>query len=71
MLSLQYALNFDLRMLRARLSGTTCLGMTGDAMDDFARQVARLERTGKPDQITVGKLDTRRDISDARDVVPA
>lgn len=71
MLSLQYALNFGLRIVRARLFGTTGPGKTGDALNDFARQVARIERTGAPGTLHVGNLDTRRDISDIRDVVHA
>jgi GDP-4-dehydro-6-deoxy-D-mannose reductase len=71
MLSLQYSLNFGLRIVRARLFGTTGPGKTGDAMNDFAKQVAALERTGKPGQIRVGNLDTLRDVSDIRDVVRA
>lgn len=69
MLSLQYSLNFGLRILRARLFGTTGPGKTGDAMNDFARQVAQLEREGRPGSIRVGNLDALRDISDIRDVV--
>lgn len=69
MLSLQYSLNFDLRILRARLFGTTGPGKTGDAMNDFARQVARIERTGKPGCVRVGNLDSLRDISDVRDAI--
>ncbi len=71
MLSLQYSLNFGLRILRARLFGTTGPGKTGDAMNDFARQVARIERGGRSGQIKVGNLDTRRDISNVRDSVRA
>ncbi len=71
MLSLQYSLNFGQRIVRARLFGTTGPGKTGDALNDFARQVAALERTGRPGQIRVGNLDTLRDISDIRDVVRA
>ncbi len=71
MLSLQYALNFELRIVRARLFGTTGPGKTGDALNDFARQVARLERAGQPGELRVGNLDTRRDVSDIRDVVRA
>ncbi|HYA57050.1 MAG TPA: GDP-mannose 4,6-dehydratase [Thermoplasmata archaeon] len=71
MLSLQYSLNFGLRILRARLFGTTGPGKTGDALNDFARQVARLERTGRPGELKVGNLDTKRDVSDIRDVVKA
>ena len=71
MLSLQYALNFDLRILRARLFGTTGPGKTGDAMNDFAQQVAALERTGRGGKLKVGNLESRRDISDIRDVLKA
>lgn len=71
MLSLQYSLNFGLRILRARLFGTTGPGKTGDAMNDFARQVAQLEREGRPGSIRVGNLTGLRDISDIRDVVRA
>lgn len=71
MLSLQYSLNFGLRILRARLFGTTGPGKTGDAMNDFARQVAQIERTGRAGQIKVGNLETLRDVSDVRDAVRA
>jgi GDP-4-dehydro-6-deoxy-D-mannose reductase len=71
MLSLQYSLNFGLRILRARLFGTTGPGKTGDALNDFARQVASIERTERPGEIRVGNLDTLRDVSDIRDVVKA
>lgn len=71
MLSLQYSLNFSLRITRARLFGTTGPGKTGDALNDFARQVATLERTGKGGTIRVGNLDTLRDVSDIRDVIRA
>ncbi len=71
MLSLQYSLNFDLRIVRARLFGTTGPGKTGDALSDFARQVAAIERTGRAGQLKVGNLDSRRDISDIRDVLRA
>jgi GDP-4-dehydro-6-deoxy-D-mannose reductase len=68
MLSLQYYLNFDLRILRARLFGTTGPGKTGDAINDFAQQVAALERSGRGGQLKVGNLNARRDVSDVRDV---
>lgn len=47
--TLQYSLNFDLRIVRARLSGTTGPGMTGDALNDFAQQIASFERAGSPE----------------------
>jgi GDP-4-dehydro-6-deoxy-D-mannose reductase len=71
MLALQYSLNFQLRIVRARLFGTTGPGKTGDAMNDFARQIAAMEKTRKPGAIKVGNLDTRRDVSDIRDVIRA
>ena len=71
MLSLQYALNFDLRIVRGRLFITTGPGKTGDAVNDFAQQIVRREREGRPSELRVGNVDTRRDISDVRDVVRA
>ncbi len=69
--SYQYAVNFGLRIVRARLFGTTGPGKAGDALNDFAQQVARLERLGRPARLEVGNLEPRRDVSDIRDVVPA
>jgi GDP-4-dehydro-6-deoxy-D-mannose reductase len=69
MLSLQYALNFQLRIVRARLYIITGPGKQGDALNDFARQVARAEATGAPGTLKVGNLETRRDISDVRDAI--
>jgi GDP-4-dehydro-6-deoxy-D-mannose reductase len=71
MLSLQYSLNFGLRIVRARLFGTTGPGKTGDVINDFAQQIATIERTGRPGQLRVGNLDARRDVSDIRDVLRA
>ncbi len=68
-ISYQYYLNFGLRIVRARLFGTTGPGKTGDALNDFARQVARLEQAGVPATLRVGNLEPRRDISDIRDSV--
>jgi nucleoside-diphosphate-sugar epimerase len=70
-ISYQYAQNFGMRIVRARLFGTTGPGKTGDALNDFAQQVARLERGGKPAVLRVGNLEARRDVSDIRDAVPA
>jgi len=71
MLSLQYALNFDLRIVRGRLFITTGPGKTGDVLNDFAQRVAQLERQGQPGKLRVGNLEVRRDISDVRDIVRA
>ena len=71
MLSLQYSLNYGLRIVRARLFGTTGPGKTGDALNDFARQIAAIERTRTPGILRVGNLSTRRDVQDIRDAVRA
>ena len=71
MLSLQYSLNFGLRIVRGRLFITTGPGKTGDALNDFAARVAELERAGRPGKLRVGNLETRRDISDVRDITRA
>ncbi|MGA8710719.1 MAG: GDP-mannose 4,6-dehydratase [Thermoplasmata archaeon] len=71
MLSMQYSLNFGLRIIRGRLFITTGPGKTGDALNDFAQRVATVEREGRPGSLKVGNLDVRRDISDVRDVVRA
>ena len=70
-LSYQYAHNFGLRIAHARLFITTGPGKRGDALNDFAQQVVAVERTGRSGVLKVGNLDTRRDISDVRDVVRA
>ncbi len=69
--SFQYFRNFGLRVVRARLFGTTGPGKAGDALNDFAQQVARLERAGAPATLKVGNLETKRDVSDVRDSVLA
>jgi len=71
MLSMQYSLNFGLRILRGRLFITTGPGKTGDALNDFAQRVAAAERLGRPGVLRVGNLEARRDVSDVRDVVRA
>ena len=71
MLSLQYATNFGVRIVRGRLFITTGPGKSGDALNDFAQRVAAIERTGRPGKLRVGNLEVRRDISDVRDVIRA
>lgn len=43
----------------------------GFAVSSFARQIARIEAGLEPPLLRVGNLETRRDISDVRDVVDA
>jgi GDP-4-dehydro-6-deoxy-D-mannose reductase len=43
----------------------------GFAVSSFARQIARIERGLEPPTLRVGNLETRRDITDVRDVADA
>jgi GDP-4-dehydro-6-deoxy-D-mannose reductase len=66
-----YFERYGMRVLRYRIFGTTGPGKLGDSSNDFASQVAAIERTGKPGVLRVGNIDTKRDISDVRDAVRA
>jgi GDP-4-dehydro-6-deoxy-D-mannose reductase len=66
-----YFERYGIRVLRYRIFGTTGPGKLGDSSNDFASQVAVIERTGKPGVLRVGNIDTKRDISDVRDAVRA
>lgn len=66
-----YFERYGLRVLRFRIFGTTGPGKLGDSSNDFASQVAAIERSGKPGVLRVGNIDTKRDISDVRDAVRA
>jgi len=66
-----YFERYGMRILRYRIFGTTGPGKLGDSSNDFASQVAAIERNGKPGILRVGNIDTKRDISDVRDAVRA
>jgi GDP-4-dehydro-6-deoxy-D-mannose reductase len=66
-----YFERYGLRTLRYRIFGTTGPGKIGDSSNDFASQIAKIERTGQPGVLRVGNIDTKRDISDVRDSVRA
>lgn len=69
MLVYQYNRSYSLPFFSLRLFGTTGPGKSGDALNDFASQVAMAENNGGT--VKVGRLDVIRDISDVRDVVNA
>ncbi len=69
MLVYQYNRSYSLPFFSLRLFGTTGPGKAGDALNDFASQVAMAENNGGT--VKVGRLDVIRDISDVRDVVNA
>jgi len=66
-----YFERYGLRVFRYRIYGTTGPGKLGDSSNDFASQIAEIERTHKPGVLQVGNTDTKRDISDVRDAVRA
>jgi GDP-4-dehydro-6-deoxy-D-mannose reductase len=66
-----YFERYGIRVLRFRVFTTTGPGKLGDSTNDFASQVAAIERTKKPGVLRVGNIDTKRDISDVRDAVRA
>ncbi|HZY91841.1 MAG TPA: GDP-mannose 4,6-dehydratase [Thermoplasmata archaeon] len=71
LLCYQYFRSSEIPVFRYRIFGTTGLGKRGDVCNDFASQIATLERGGANGQLRVGDLDKKRDIQDVRDAVRA
>jgi GDP-4-dehydro-6-deoxy-D-mannose reductase len=71
LLCYQYFRSFGLPVYRYRIFGTTGPGKRGDSTNDFASQIASLERGPAPRVLRVGNLDKRRDIQDVRDAIRA
>jgi len=71
LLCYQYFRSFGVPVFRYRIFGTTGPGKRGDSTNDFASQIAQLERQPEPRVLRVGNLDKQRDIQDVRDAVRA
>jgi GDP-4-dehydro-6-deoxy-D-mannose reductase len=71
LLCYQYFRSFEVPVFRYRIYGTTGPGKRGDSVNDFASQIAALERVGGPGVLRVGSLDKARDVTDVRDAVRA
>lgn len=71
LLCYQYFRSFGIPVFRYRIFGTTGPGKRGDSTNDFASQIAALERKPTSRVLRVGNLDKRRDIQDVRDAVRA
>jgi len=69
LLCYQYFRSFEIQVYRYRIFGTTGPGKRGDSTNDFASQIAALERQPEPRVLRVGNLDKQRDIQDVRDAV--
>ena len=67
----QYCVSYGIPTYRFRIFATTGPGKVGDAPNDFATQVAALERRPAPRVLGVGALATRRDFSNVQDTVRA
>lgn len=70
LLTYQYYVNYNLRGIRARIFNTTGPRKVNDVCSDFIRKGVEIE-LGKRDTLTVGNLETRRAITDVRDLVTA
>lgn len=66
LLCYQYLRSFGVSVFRYRIYGTTGPGKRGDSTNDFASQIAQLERQPEPRVLRVGNLDKQRDIQDVR-----
>jgi GDP-4-dehydro-6-deoxy-D-mannose reductase len=71
-LGLQYALSYNLSIIRARPFGHVGPRLSDQfAASSFAKKIAEIE-SGKRDAVlTVGNLESKRDLSDVRDMVRA
>lgn len=70
LLSYQYFRNDKIRTIRARIFNTTGPRKTNDVVSDFTQRAVQIER-GTMHTLRVGNLDTKRAITDVRDLVQA
>jgi nucleoside-diphosphate-sugar epimerase len=70
LLSFQYHHNFQIRCIRVRIFNTTGARKTNDVTSDFVQRAFAIA-TGKENTFKVGNLETRRAITDVRDLVNA
>jgi len=71
LLSYQYYKSFGLKTVRARIFGTIGPKKRGDVCADFAEQIAKIEAGISKPVMSVGNLETRRDLTDVRDMIEA
>ncbi len=70
LLSFQYFQNDKIKTIRARIFNTTGPRKTNDVVADFTHRAVEIERGGEK-KLRVGNLQTRRAITDVRDLVNA
>ena len=72
LLSYQYFVNFRIRTIRARIFNTTGPRKSNDVSADFTKRIVQMEKAGiQKGVLRVGNLETRRAITDVRDLVCA
>ncbi len=72
MLSYQYFKNFGIKAIPVRIFNTTGPGKINDVCADFTKKLTEIEKgINKEGKILVGNLQTRRAITDVRDVINA
>lgn len=70
LLAFQYFFNDNIRSIRARIFNTTGPRKVNDVLSDFTQRAVRIER-GELDKMRVGNIETRRAITDVRDLISA
>ena len=70
LLAYQYFKNYEIRCIRARIFNTTGARKTNDVVSDFVHRSFEI-KNGKAKSLRVGNLDTKRAITDVRDLVQA
>ena len=70
LLSYQYFVNDKIKCIRARIFNTTGPRKINDVASDFAKRAVQIER-GEEKVMRVGNLETKRAITDVRDLIQA
>jgi len=72
MLSYQYFKNFNIPSIAVRIFNTTGPGKTNDVCADFTKRLIEIEKgLNKEKKLLVGNLETKRAITDVRDIINA
>lgn len=70
-LTYQYFKNFGMKGIRVRIFNTTGPGKVNDVCSDFTKQAVMIEKGLQKPIFKVGNLNTRRALTDVRDIIAA
>jgi len=70
-LTYQYFKNFGMKGIRVRIFNTTGPGKVNDVCSDFTKQAVMIEKGKQKPVFKVGNLNTRRALTDVRDIINA